>query len=322
MSGLFSSVPVVLVALVGLTVGAGLVTTAVRRRQLAAVVADARRHGTGAGGLAVLAGVAAAAAVGLTDTAAGLGSGVSAALVPLVFAAVHTGVLWVGESAWPRQRGAVRTASLVRRRFPAAALRVRRVLVGAATGVVLVAAVGWATAAADGRTLAGPVTVLPDGLGPAGPAVVGPYPGSVFAVPVLAGTAVVLLLVALALRTALVRPAVPGDDGAEAVLRAASVHRVLRGAAAGLLVELGALLVVVGGAVRSVATATEVGIGDGVLSVGGHPALVVLGTVGALAGGLAVLAGLLLLVLPAPRLRPAPPAPSGPPPSPVPAVPA
>lgn len=243
MGGSFSSVPVVLVLLVALTVAAGLSATAVRRRQLAPVVADARRHGTGTGGLAVLAGITAAAAVGLADPAARWGSGVSAALVPLVFAAVHTGVLWVGESAWPRPRGAVRTASLVRRRFPAEAVRVRRVLAGAAAGVVVVAVLGWVTAAADGRSLAGSVTVLPDGLGSLGPSVAGPYPGAVFAAPVLAGTAVVLLLV-------------------------------------------------------------------------------VLGTAGALVGGLAVLAGLLLLVLPAPRLRPAPPAPSGPPPSPVPAVPA
>lgn len=320
MGGLFSSAPVVLVLLVALTVGAGLAATAVRRRQLDPLVADARRHGAGAGGLAVLAGVAAAAAVALTDPAARLGSGVSAVLVPLVFAAVHTGVLWVGESAWPRPRGAVRTASLVRRRFPAEGRRVRRVLAGAAGGAGVVAVLGWATAASDGRSVAGPVTVLPDGLGSVGPSVAGPYPGSVFAVPALVGTAVVLVLVALALRTALARAAVPGDEAAEAVLRAASVHRVLRCAASGLLVELGGLLAFGCLALRSVAHGTEVGVDDRVLEVGGSPVLEVAATVGAAVGGLLVLVGLLLLVLPAPRLRPTPPTPSGPPPSPVPAV--
>ncbi|SDG25756.1 hypothetical protein SAMN05660324_2140 [Klenkia brasiliensis] len=320
MGGLFSSAPVALVLLVGLTVGAGLAATAVRRRQLDPAVADARRHGTGAGGLAVLAGLAAAVAVGLTDPAARLGSGVSAALTPLAFAAVHTGVLWVGESAWPRPRGAVRTASLLPRRFPAEARRVRRLLVGAAVGLVAVAAAGWATSAPGGRAVAGPVTALPDGLGAVGPSVAGPYPGPVFAVPALAGTAVVLVLVVLALRTALARPAVPGP--AEAVLRAASVHRVLRGAAAGLLVELGGLLVVGCLALRSIARGAEVAVDTRVLDVGGDPVLQVLATAGAALGGSTVLAGLALLLLPAPRLRPAPPTPSGPPPSPVPAVPA
>ncbi|MCO7221271.1 hypothetical protein, partial [Klenkia sp. PcliD-1-E] len=128
MAGPLSSAPVVLVLLAGLVVVVGLAVTAVSRRQLDPVVADARRHGAGTGGLAVLVGLAAAVAVGLTDPAARLGSGVSAALTPLVFSAAHTTVLWVGESAWPRPRGAVRTASLVRRRFPAEARRARRVL--------------------------------------------------------------------------------------------------------------------------------------------------------------------------------------------------
>ncbi len=186
----------------------------------------------------------------------------------------------------------------------------------------MVAVLGWTTASADGRSVAGPVTELPDGLGSVGPSVAGPYPGSVFAVPVLVGTAVLLVLVALALRTALARAAVPGDEAAEAVLRAASVHRVLRGAAAGLLVELGGLLGTGCLALRSIAHGTDAGVDGRSFHVGGNAVLEVAATAGAAVGGLLVLGGLLLLVLPAPRLRPAPPAASGPPPSPVPAVPA
>lgn len=311
------SAPVVLVLLVALVVGAGLVVTAVRRRELAPAVADARRYGAAAGGIAVLAGVAAAVAVGLADPAAPLGPGVSAALAPLVFAVVHTAVLGVGESAWPRPRGALRTASLTPRRFPDRLRRWQVVLLLAAAGVVLAALTGWSTAAPDGRTVTGSPVVLPGGLASLGPPRAGPYPGSVFAVPVLIGTAVLLVVVALAVRTALVRAAVPGGGAAEAVLRAASVHRVLRGAVAGLLVELGGLLAFGALAVRSIAHGTSFGTGTGAQVVGEQPVVLALAGAVAVLGAVVALAGLAALLVPAPRLRPA--GPAAPPPSVVPA---
>ncbi|SDP33370.1 hypothetical protein SAMN05660199_03644 [Klenkia soli] len=319
MAGLSTSVPLVLVVLAASALVVGLAATAVRRRQLDPQVADARRHGAGAGGFALLAGSAAAVLVGLADPAAGLGPGVSVALAPLAFAAVHTAVLWVAESAWPRPRGAVRTASLAPRRFPVPARRMRAVLVLSVAGAAGVAVTGMATAAPDGRSIAGAVHVLPDGLGSVGPSAAGPYPGAVYAAPVLVGLVLLVVLVVLAVRTALTRAAVPGDGSAEVVLRAASVHRILRGASAGVLVELGGLLAFGSLALRSVAHGTAAGVDDRVFVVGGNPLLEVLATVGAAVGGLAALAGIALLAVPAPRLRPVPPAPSGPPPAAVPA---
>ncbi len=129
-----------------------------------------------------------------------------------------------------------------------------------------------------------------------------------FALPALVGTLLLVLLTWLTVRAALNRPAVPTDTTTEAVLRTASVHRVLRGATAALLLLLAGLWSVAGAALRIAGQDTVVGVDNVTYVVDGPPGLVAVGTVAMLSGTLAGLAALVLLLLPAARLQPAYPA--------------
>lgn len=310
-SGLSAAIPAVVVMVVASALVVKLAATAVRQRQLAPAVARARRHGPSASVVALAAGLVAGVAMVFADAAALVGSGVALALAPLAFGLVHTVVLGAGERLWPRPRGVVRTASLIPRHFPSSLRWLRTACSATAVLVVVTCVTGWVTAGPDGRS----ITVVPqpppgvDGL--VGPTTAGPYPGAVFALPALGGTALMVLLTWLTVRAAMTRPAVPTDTTSEAVLRAASVHRVLRGSTAALLLLLGGLWFVAGTTLRIAGQNMVVGV-DGVsYTIDGPPGLDVLGSTVTVLGAVAGLTALVLLLVPAARLQRTHPAPPG-----------
>ena len=309
MSGLFTTVPVAVFLVVAVALSAWLAVTAVRRRQLAPVVADARRHGLSTSVLALGAGLVAGVAMVFADTAELLGSGVGFALAPLAFGLVHTAVLGVGEQLWPRPRGVVRRASLVPRRFPSSVRWLRNACSAVAGLVVATCVAGWVTAGPDGRSIT-TVPQSPPGMdGLVGPSTSGPYPGFVFALPALIGTALVMLLTGLTVQAAMTRPAVPADTTTETVLRSASVHRVLRGSTAALLLLLGGLWFVAGTTLRVAGQETVVGVDDMRYVIDGSLGFEVVGSTAMILGAVAASAAFVLLLLPAARLQQAPPSP-------------
>lgn len=207
-------------------------------------VASARRHAQRTSATALLLGAAAAVWVSVRDVGnvAPGAIGVTALLVPIAFGVAHTVVLAVGELTWPRPEGAVRRARLVRRGPLDAAPRwLVRLTGGALVAAAAVIALGAALAAPDGRSIA---HISADGLEVAGAS---PFPGLVYGRPAALGLIVLCLTVAGALWIVAQRAAVATeDDRIEAALRRASVHRVLRGAAATALVVAGGLLAVGG----------------------------------------------------------------------------
>ncbi|MGY1823355.1 hypothetical protein [Geodermatophilus sp. SYSU D00079] len=215
-------------------------------------VAAARRHARLGSAAALVAGLAAALWVGTTrlgDPSPG-SLGVTALLVPVVCGVVHTAVLGLTELTWPRPAGSVRRARLERRGLLDAAPRWLVRLAGAAAGAaVLTVVVGALTAAPDGRSLrvdAPPVE-----------ATAGPFPGLVYGRPAALGLVALAALTAATLWVVANRPAVATEDArAEAALRSASAHRVLRVATATTLVVAGGLLAAAGNAVWSASTAT------------------------------------------------------------------
>lgn len=186
----------------------------------------ARRHATTVSAAAVTAAllvgavVAQAAASAVDGLAEGVLVGLSPAVVGLTFLGAHA----VGERTWPRQRTAVRAATLRPRTVDDVAPRgLRRLAWSLGVLVVLLAVVGALTAGDDGRSV---TRVAGDSTSTASP-----YPGAFYgvwlalaAVLVAAGAEGVLRLVAR-------RPAVAQVDEAwDVALRRASAHRVLRGA--------------------------------------------------------------------------------------------
>ncbi|MGY1705282.1 hypothetical protein ACI79C_11940 [Geodermatophilus sp. SYSU D00697] len=249
-----------------------------------AAVAAARTHAVRTGGAALLLGAAAAVAVGQ----AGLGSsspgslGVTALLVPVAAGVVHTAVLALGELTWPRPSGGVRRARLVRRGLLDAGPRwLVRTTAAASVGAVATIALGAALAAPDGRSLTLEV--------PPVEATAGPFPGLVYGRPAGLGLLVLAVVTAAALWVVATRPAVATEDErAEAALRRASTHRVLRAAAATTLVVTGGLLTVAGHAVWSVGSST------------GQDLTAALGVAGAGCGIAALLAGVVVAAVRAP----------------------
>lgn len=184
----------------------------------------ARRHGVTVSALAVgaatLVGIVTAQSVAGVD---GLAEGVLTGLTPAIVGAAFLGTHAVGELTWPRQRTAVRAATLQARSVRDVTPRGLRLLTWALGGLVLaLVVIGGLTAGADGRSV---TRVRVDGWSTAGP-----YPGwfygawlALAAVVLVAGSEGVLRLVAR-------RPAVPRVASAwDLALRRTSAHRVLRG---------------------------------------------------------------------------------------------
>lgn len=240
--------PVLLAALLGAVVAALLA-----HRPSAAAPASGTDRRDGGPGTGVVAGVAGlAGAVGaalLLERTAGIEPGVGLLLAPVAFALTHTGVLALveltqpgaGSSPAPAAGAGPRGAGAARGPAPAVALH--RLLVLAAASTTAVAGTGVVTATADGRSVERSVPA-----GDTGTALVtaAPYPGAVFAVPALVGTAAVLVCVVLVLRATAARTG-------RSPVRGASSHRVLRGATAGLLVLAGGLWAQAGLAVQDLA---------------------------------------------------------------------
>jgi hypothetical protein len=290
------AVPVLACTVAGGVVLAILAVTARRDRELAGTVARARRHAVVSSSLAVALGLAAAGWFASNDLRFGDDAGqaeIAQTLAPLAFGVVHTLALAVGELTWPRPRGDVRQALLVRR--GPASVAPRWLLATAGVSVLLAVAsitTGFLLSAPDGRSLGygfnegpgfafGQLSVMPD-----------LFPGPVFGTPAALGLALLVVLALGALQIVATRAAVVTDDQAvERALRVASGHRVLRGASAAALVVVAGFAFYGGGAVASAAV-------NDLLRYAGFAAL---------GGG--VLTGLLalaLLCVPAPRLpRPA-----------------
>ncbi|MBB3086959.1 hypothetical protein [Geodermatophilus sabuli] len=218
-----------------------------------ATVAAARTHGACGAVAAVLLGAAAALYVGqagLGNSSPG-GLGVTALLVPVAFGVVHTGVLTVAELTWPRPRGQVRRARLVRRGVLDAAPRwLVRLAAAAALAATVLLASGAALADGSGRRFS---YAYGDTAGAT--ATASPFPGAFYGQPAAWGLLLLALTTAAALWIVATRPAVATDDErAERALRRASAHRVLRGAVAASLVTVGGLTAVGGQAVWSAAS--------------------------------------------------------------------
>jgi hypothetical protein len=215
--------------------------------------------------------------------------------VPIAFGVVHTAVLGVAELTWPRPKGVVRRARLVRRGLLDAVPRwlVRTATVAGAAAVVTLAG-GALVAGPDGRSL----TVE----GPSSAATASPFAGPVYGRPAALG---LLLLAALAVGALWVvanRPAVvTADDRIEAAMRRTSAHRVLRGAVATTLLVAGGVLAVSGLAARSAASgAAETATANGLPVVGAATVLPWAGAALALAGAAALLAAAVVLCVRAP----------------------
>ncbi|WP_139316080.1 hypothetical protein [Cellulosimicrobium sp. CUA-896] len=226
---------VVLLLVVGAVVAVVLVVRALLRTPPRPVslhdVADAdpvrrsaRRHAAtvagGAAGLAALVGIVGSQAVATVDgLAEGVLVGLSPALVALAFLAAHA----IGERTWPTPRTAVRSATLRHRTVgDVAPRRLRHLTWAFAALVVVLAAVGAATAGDEGRS----VTRVAE----ASTSTASPYPGAFYGVWLALGAVTVLAASEGVLRLVARRPAVPHvGAGWDVALRRLSAHRVLRG---------------------------------------------------------------------------------------------
>jgi hypothetical protein len=279
--------PVLLVVVLAAAVAVGAVVVRRVPPSAEATVATARRHASWTALAAVLLGAAAALVAAATSPFTGDGPaslGTSALLVPVTFGVVHTAVLTLGELTWPRPRGRLRRARLVRRSLLDAAPRwLVRLAAGTVVGTVVTLGLGALLAEDDGRSVS---LRSPDGLltGTASP-----FPGWTYGGPAALGLLVLTVLTLGTLRVVATRAAVvTADERAEAALRRASAHRVLRGAVGSALVTTGGLVLVAGMSTRNVASNV------------GPQALVALGVVLAGCGLAGLLAGLVVACVRAP----------------------
>lgn len=276
-------VPVLVV--LALAVAVGGIFTAARRagRSSEPTVTAARRHGLTVAVLAPVAGIV--TVVLLIGAGADVGHGFpgntgdALALAPLAYALAHTLVLLIGELTWPRPAGAVRRARLTRRRLgDVAPRRLLRTFLAGTAALVGALVVGAVLASPDGHTVQhrdGPFLKA-----------AGPWPGWHYGRPVTVELVLLLAVLAVALRVVVDRPAVAtDDDGMEVALRRTSAHRVLRGATAGVLAVAGGFIGMAG---------------NSAWSVNALPWPV--GLLVTLLGDAALVAALVVLCLPAPRL--------------------
>ncbi|MCZ2821347.1 hypothetical protein O2V63_13460 [Modestobacter sp. VKM Ac-2977] len=273
-----------------------------------ATVAEARRHAGRISLVALVAGVVAALGAGytanlswITGEALAGRAGVALISMPLAFGLAHTGTVLVGELTWPKPAGDVRRARLVRRGLLDSVPRwlLRLALATLAAGLLIVVA-GALLSGPDGRTVT--VTAADGQLSGAA----APFAGVDYGGPTAAGLVFLAALTFAALWVVAERPALgTADERAEAVLRRASAHRVLRGATTAALVAVGGLLTVSGLSIRNAAmSVVETGSVNGVAVGAAVGALPWIGGFLAVLGFLAILAGVGLFTARAPR-RPA-----------------
>lgn len=285
--------PAVLFTAVGLAVLLLLTFTARPDDTLPSEVASARRHGLVT---SVAAGIAYVAALALMiwfatrpsdgpvrPTPVWLGA------MPLIGSAAALSVLALGEITWPRPRGLQRQANLNPRTIRDIVPRAwRHGLAALATASLVLAGIGWWAADATGRTIT--VHHAVEGITHTG----GPFPGVFYGLPQLVAVVLTMLFLWTVLRLAVLRPAVVRSDIAtDNRLRSASAVRAVRVAASGIALT-----------------------SAGNLFVGGSTALGVLdpGWLQTLSAGAMLLgaglgmAGIVLVLVPAPRLPKADPA--------------
>jgi hypothetical protein len=275
--------PVLVVLALAVAVGGAVVAARRAARSQETSVRSARRHGLVVAMVAPVAGIV--VVVLLVGAGADVGRGfpgtVGDALVmaPLAYAITHTLALLVGELTWPRPAGELRRARLVPRRLrDVLPQRLTRLALAGTAVLVAELAVGAVLANPSGREIThrvGPYTHTAS-----------PWPGWHYGRPVTFELVLLALTVAVTLRVVVNRPAVATDDERiEDALRRTSAHRVVRGAGAAVLLLAGALLGLIGtrlGSVQAVPWLASI-------------TLDLLGDAG-------LLAGLVVLCLPAPRL--------------------
>ena len=294
-----AQLPLLCVVLLAIAAGAGAIAARTAPPSGAAAVAAARRHTRLAAATAWAVGLLCASATGVAGVLGGQQEGVTAVGVLLAFGIAHTVVLLAGELTWPRPDGALRRARLHRRGMLDSAPR--WLLVVCVSGLVLAAGTigaGAATGDDDGRgiTMTGAGGLVHSGASP--------FAGWYYGRPAAWGLLVLALLVVAALWAVAERSAVATDDDAvETALRRASAHRVLRGAGAVVLLVTGGLLAVSGNALHTAAESIVTSATANGLVIGGEfSVLSAVGTgIGVLAA-LVALAGLVVLVVPAPAV--------------------
>lgn len=255
--------------------------------RLGPATAAARRHGVVAGVLAVVGGIGATAGtLALGSQSVLLVTGVFVACCFLVGGIGHTLVLALGELTWPRPEGTVRRVRLRRREIGDVVPRVLLVATRATWGVTAgLLATGLVVADVSGRAL----TVVSTADGTRTIVTASPFPGAFYGVPMLVCLGLLAITAEATLRLVVARPSVvDADETTDMVLRRASSHRVLRGA-------LAATLLTIGPSVGVAANAGRLVVDDG------RAYSLVLAAF-ALGAALTV-AGLLLLAVPAPRVR-------------------
>ena len=184
----------------------------------------------------------------------GSGLDLRMATLPAVAALVVVLTSAVGELTWPRPSGDLRVASLGARRGRSPVGLLRLFWIGATTTAAFLVA-GALTAAPDGRSL--------ERAWAAGGAGHGPYPGLHYTAPVALAATMLALATLWALRRVELRPSMGPDLlPVDRAVRRASQVRVLRGAAAGMLLTAAGLGLTMGTAIVSVsrtARANDIG---------------------------------------------------------------
>lgn len=257
------------------------------------VVARAQDARSAATGYVVALGVV----VFLVVAGFGGGSPVLVLAAPLVGAAVHAAIAYLHEATRPRPTGRVRSALVVTRSIRDSAPPVL-------TGISIVAAVVVVAACAGGIAVAGPTADEYVWNAWNGSATGGVFPGGGIAFPVLVAMVVAMGLTAAVLHSVPVRPAVEDsprwvDEG----LRRTSAHRVVRFTSAALVGTAGTL---------ALCWSHFVSVWGVTFSTSQDPADHTADLVGpltglvqplALGGLLVILAGLVILIVPARGLR-------------------
>jgi hypothetical protein len=154
-----------------------------------------------------------------------LGSATAPYLAVVMFCLVRA----LGERTWPRPRGAVRTAPLVRRTLrDTGGWRLTVLAATVGTGLLAVLVYG-ATATPDGQRVARTVVAADGGI--VGWASAGPYPGSHYGPAIGVGLLAVAAAVLLSLRAVTRRPPLPHlPTGHDDAVRRVAAARLLAGA--------------------------------------------------------------------------------------------